>query len=156
MDRDDGPDRLLGRPWGSTGALGVGQAAYWLHLVGNPDALEEAARGFSRTGPGNVTDRLRGRARLARACLRIIEDAGLSWDFEKGRAVFPEDGKRRLFVELVGRAWEELFPGPRRGGWDRRTTDRLRKRLRYVLPSEELTHEKLKSRLQNYRGRSDR
>lgn len=167
------PDELLGARPGQSGSYGIARCADWLRQIGDPAVLESAADVLERAGNlglimffphvcdedllPEVVEELRSFAAEARRSLEMIEAFGLTWDFERGRATFPSKRrgkKRELGTELVGAAFRELYPGTWKGQFDRETLARLRGRLVYLLPDDELTDKALKSRLQRYRRRS--
>lgn len=157
----ESPDPLLGVPLGTEGPVGAGFCAEQLRRIGDPEILERAADQLMDSGlhPAQIEkpiEVLRRTASFARAALRTIEELGGTWDFETGSASFPAPRRGRrhdLLVSLVGLAFNELYPGTWKGRMDPQKLEKLRSRLFLLLPSEELTDEKLKTRLETYHDR---
>lgn len=141
-------------PGGPRCHMSVGSCAAILKRTGRPDRLETLVEDLRSRGGlellGDGADTLHWLAGTARTAFDYLQAHGATFDFERDEAVFP-DGKvgdhPHATTYMVGAAWEEMEVGV---SYSKETTTTIRERLEGQLPSEELTHTKIKRRLQRY------
>jgi hypothetical protein len=151
---------IIGDPPDDTGDRGWrGVAAYLkaLRMYGHPEPLGRAADAMEATNDAE----LRSMARYVRLCerearhaLTFVEGIGYKFDRDRGTINRKRDARIDLMVDAVLAAFTELEDKDQ--PYAQETTAAIRERLlEYPFDPQELTHVKLKSRLQQGLRRRD-